>query len=95
MNMIDQIEKINNCIYRLPCGTCLATKELCNHLHRQSPQISKENPQPDPDTPIKDIPDPLKYVNVPFPCINCPNHTVNGGNGNCNCTLGDRYNITC
>lgn len=25
---------------------------------------------------------------IPPACYNCPNHPINGGSGNCNCTLG-------
>ena len=31
------------------------------------------------------------YANViPSPCVRCPNNLVNGGTGNCTCSLGGR-----
>lgn len=27
------------------------------------------------------------FKTIPEPCLRCPNHPINGGNGNCNCTL--------
>jgi len=40
--------------------------------------------------PYKDF----KVIEVPTACTSCPNHPNNGGDGNCNCILGE-FKITC
>lgn len=71
------------------CPDCTHTEDTCENCIRFLTYHQTNMPQ---------LNLPVNYLNCSIPpaCQKCPNHTSNGGNGNCNCTLGGykfTYNI--
>lgn len=67
------------------CPDCTHTEDTCKNCSRYQmyhrTNLDEYNPwwTYQVTTTITDI---------PTACRNCPNHPSNGGNGNCNCSLG-------
>ena len=77
-----------DCLYRLPCGTCMMIKAVCPHVSNNViPDVIYKSPL---TYQMKDF-----TPDIPDSCIRCPNHPINGGSGICNCTLGQKYDVTC
>ena len=78
------------CLYKLPCGTCMMLKSACPHITNKLPQSNTEQYK---------LPDSVLATSwgddIPTTCKYCLNHPNNGGSGICNCTLGQRWNVTC
>lgn len=82
------------CVYRLPCGTCMMLKSACPHILNKTLIPNIENPFKLDDFTFKVPSWETKLFDIPDSCKTCSNHPMNGGSGNCNCTLGD-YKVTC
>lgn len=64
------------------CPDCLFLNDTCeNCLRYQTYHKSNINNSQEEEKIYT-----LTYI--PSACRSCPNHPSNGGNGNCNCTLG-------
>jgi len=75
------MSKYEQCEYRLHCGVCKASGKKCIYIEDEITYPQKINtPQYDEFF--------IRQEYIPPACIKCPNHPSNGGNGNCNCTLG-------
>lgn len=73
------------------CPDCTHIEDTCENstgyiLHHKSNYSNVNTSLPYYETQT--------LTNIPCACRNCPNHPLNGGNGNCNCTLGG-YELTC
>ena len=78
------------CLYKLPCGTCMMLKSACPHILNKVQDSNYELPQ----TLLNDNKN-VQLLDIPLSCQTCSNHPSNGGSGICNCTLGQRWNVTC
>ena len=73
------------------CPDCTHTEDTCENCtryqmyHRTNFEYNIQWPYQPTITFEKQT-----FTNIPPACQNCPNHPSNGGNGNCNCTLGQQ-----
>lgn len=70
------------------CPDCTHTEDTCENCTRYQMYHKTNFNEYNPWWHYQNF-NTLTFADIPPACRNCPNHPSNGGNGICNCVLGD------